>query len=371
MDLYIDRNELSRGLARVQGVVERRSTSPVLSYVLLAASDEGLRVTATDTEVAFIGDLSANVEKKGELAVDANNLFQIVRSLSEPTVHLSLGAGQRLEVRSGQSFFRLPGVAAEEYPAIPAFNAQGVANMQTSVIRRLVEQSNFAVAVDDSRYGLNGAHVEEINDDKGRRLRMVATDGHRLSASEGTYEGDLAITPRMLLPRKALNVMRKLLDGHDEGIEIAFGEGTVRLKRPGQIFWFRLLDGEFPDYKAVLPTECKHRVTVKCSDLASAMKRAGILIQERSRAVKFHFSDNQLEITCQNVDRGEVREVVPVELDGEAITMGFNISYLKDILNVISGATVQFEMSHQLGPCLIQDPGDGSAFFVVMPMRLD
>ena len=371
MDLYIDRNELSRGLARVQGVVERRSTSPVLSYVLLAANEDGLRVTATDTEVAFIGDLSANVEKKGELAVDAANLFQIIRSLSEPTVHLTLGSGQRLEIRSGQSFFRLPGVPAEEYPAIPAFNAQGVANMQTSVIRRLVEQSNFAVATDDSRYGLNGAHVEEINDDAGRRLRMVATDGHRLAASEGTYDGELAITPRMLMPRKALNVMRKLLDGHDEGIEIAFGEGTVRLKRPGQTFWFRLLDGEFPDYKAVLPAECKHKVLVKCSELSSALKRVGILIQERSRAVKFQFSDDQLEIASNSADRGEVKEVVAVELDGEPITMGFNISYLKDIIGVISGSTVQFEMSHQLGPCLIRDPNDASAFFVVMPMRLD
>jgi DNA polymerase-3 subunit beta len=227
------------------------------------------------------------------------------------------------------------------------------------------------VAIDDSRYGLNGAHIEEINDENGRRLRMVATDGHRLSASEGVFEGDLAITTRMLLPRKALNVMRKLLDGQDESIEMAFGEGSVRLKRPGQVFWFRLLDGEFPDYKAVLPSECKHRVSLSCTELSQAMKRAGILIQERSRPVRFHFSDNQLEITCQNVDRGEVREILPIELDGESITMGFNIAYLKDILNVIAGSRIQFEMSHQLGPCLLKDPGDNSAFFVVMPMRLD
>jgi len=371
MELYIDRNELSRGLARVQGVVERRSTSPVLSHVLLAAGEDGLRVTATDTEVAFIGDLSANVEKKGELAVDANNLFQIIRSLTEPTVHMTLGAGQRLEIKSGQSFFRLPGVSAEEYPAIPAFNAQGVATMNTSVIRRLVEQSNFAVATDDSRYGLNGAHVEEVNDEDGRRLRMVATDGHRLSASEGTYEGDLAITPRMLIPRKALNVMRKLLDGHDEGVEMAFGEGTIRLKRPGQTFWFRLLDGEFPDYQAVMPTECKHKVLINCAVLGNALKRVGILIQERNRSVRFSFSDGTLEISANNADRGEVKEVVPVELEGESIEMGFNVRYLQDILSVLPGNTVQLELSHTLGPCLIRDPSSTLAFFVVMPMRLD
>ena len=191
MDLYIDRTELSRGLAHVQGVVERRSMSPVLSHVLLHAGQEGLRVTATDTEVAFIGELNANVEKGGELAVDANNLFQIVRNLPEETVQLTSSTGQRLEVRCGQSFFRLPGVTADEYPALPAFNARGAATMKSSVVRRLVDQSNFAVATDDNRYGLNGAHVEEISNDSKRCLRLVATDGHRLSACQGDFEGDL------------------------------------------------------------------------------------------------------------------------------------------------------------------------------------
>lgn len=368
MELYIDRNELGRALASIQGIVERRSTTPVLSHALLHARGDGLRVTATDTEVAYIGELSANVESPGEVAVDASNLFQVVRNLPDPTVHLKLGQGSRLEVRCGRSFFRLPGLPADEYPPLPAFDARGAANVQGGDLRRLVEQTGFAVATDDARYGLNGAHIESVADG---RMRMVATDGHRLSAAEAVFEGELAITPRMLVPRKALNVIKKLMDGPDETLEVSFGDGAVRLTRPNQTLWFRLLDGEFPDYKAVLPQECKHRIVVDRSAMSAALKRVGLLVQERTRSVRFAFDVGEVTISVHNVDRGEVTETVPVELEGEPITAGFNVRYLQEILGSLHTDQVRLELSHALGPCLVQGQGDEDAFFVVMPMRLD
>lgn len=375
MDLYIDRDELGRGLARVQGIIERRSTHPLLSHVLLHAREGGLRMTATDTEVAYIGDLAGNVETSGQLAVDAANLFQIVRSLPEPTVQLvSTGSNQRLEIRSGRSVFKLPGHAAEDFPALPAFDGKGQATMTEGALRRLVEQTSFAVATDDVRYGLNGAHLEEVTANGQRRLRMVATDGHRLSAAEAPIEGTLALSSRMLVPRKALAVMRKLLEGDTETVEIGFGEGSIRLSRPDQTFWFRMLDGEFPDYHAVVPTENKHKVLARRDELSAALKRVGILVQERARAVKFAFgtsAEGELEIEVHNVDRGEVREVVPIELQGDSIQVGFNARYLGDILAVVRGERVSLELAHPLAPCLVRDPDDDEAFFVVMPMRLD
>jgi DNA polymerase III subunit beta len=368
MELYIDRTELSRALASIQGVIERRSTTPEYSHALLHARPEGLRITATDSEVAFIGELAANVEQPGELAVEAANLFQVVRTLPDPTVHLKLGPSNRLEVRCGRSFFRLPGIPADEYPPLPAFDALGTARVRGADLRRLVEQTGFAVATDDARYGLNGAHVEASGEG---RVRMVATDGHRLSAAEAAFEGELAISPRMLVPRKAMNVLKKLLDGPDEAIEVSFGDGAVRTVRPGQTLWFRLLDGEFPDYKAVLPQDCKHRVTADVGALSAALKRVNILVQERTRAVRFAFEAEQCTIQVHNVDRGEVTEVVPVELEGEPITVGFNVRYLQDILGAVPTDQVRLELSHALGPCLVQGEGDEDAFFVVMPMRLD
>jgi DNA polymerase III subunit beta len=377
MDLYIERDELGRGLARVQGIIERRSTHPLLSHVLLHAREDGLRMTATDTEVAFVGDLAANVQAQGPIAVDAANLFQVVRALPEPTVQLTAGANNRLEVRSGRSQFKLPGYAAEDFPPLPAFDARSTARIAEGVLRRLVEQTSFAVATDDVRYGLNGAHLEQIDGPEGRCLRMVATDGHRLSAADGPIEGELGVQPRTLVPRKALGVIRKLLEGDDQTIELGFGENAIRVIRParagqgGQTFWFRMIDGEFPDYHAVVPTENKHRATIRKDDLASALKRVAILVQDRARAVRFGFSAAELEIDVQNVDRGEVREVVPIELEGEAIQVGFNARYLADVLAVLQGERVVLEQAHPLAPCLVRDPDAADAFFVVMPMRLD
>ncbi len=372
MDLYIDRDELSRGLARVQGIIERRSTYPILSHVLLFAHAGGLRITATDTEVAYIGELGANVQKPGELAVDAANLFQIVRSLPEPTVRLQLVAGNRLDVSCGRAQFRVPGAPATEYPNVAPFDGRGVAKMTEAQLRRLVEQTNFAVATDDVRYGLNGAHIEERDGANGKVLRMVATDGHRLSAAETTFDGSIALSPRMLVPRKALSVVRKLLEGHDEVVEIAFGDGAIKLTRPGQTFWFRLLDGEFPDYEKVVPAAGgKHKALIGREELLSTLKRVSILVAERAKAVRFSLRDGELEIQVNNADRGEITETVPVELEGDPVVCGFNVKYLQDILGVMSGSQVKLELAHPLAPCLVTDPERSDAFFVIMPMRLD
>jgi DNA polymerase-3 subunit beta len=189
--------------------------------------------------------------------------------------------------------------------------------------------------------------------------------------AEAGFEGDLHLSPRMLIPRKALAVMKKLLESNEEPIEVSFGEGAIRLGRPSQMFWFRLLDGEFPEYQAVVPKENRHRAVLRRSELISTLKRIMILVQERTRAVRFDFQENALEIEVQNVERGEVKEALPIELEGDPITAGFNARYLQDILSVMTGDQVSLELNHQLAPCLVRDPEDPSAFFVVMPMRLD
>jgi DNA polymerase-3 subunit beta len=260
---------------------------------------------------------------------------------------------------------------------LPAFDARASVKISEGVLRRLVEQTAFSVATDDVRYGLNGAHLEQIDGEDGRRIRVVATDGHRLSAADGPIEGELGLQPRTLVPRKALGVIRKLLEGDDQLVELGFGDNAIRVIRPAragqgaQTFWFRMIDGEFPDYHAVVPTEHKHRATIRKDELASALKRVAILVQDRARAVRFGFGASELEIDVQNVDRGEVREVVPIELEGEPIQVGFNARYLADVLGVLQGERVTLEQAHPLAPCLVKDPDAQDAFFVVMPMRLD
>lgn len=373
MDLYIDRDALARGLARVQGIVERRSTHPVLSHVLLHAAEGSLRLTATDTQVAYIGDLEANVSASGDVTVEAGSLHQVVRLLPEPTVRLVVTAGNRLEITSGRAHFRLPGSPANEFPPLPAFDEGGRAEVPESALLRMVSQTHFAVSSDDNRYGLNGVHVQTVDHEDGPRVRLVGTDGHRLAASEAAFTGDIAFTDRKLVSRKALAVIRRLLEPtSDEPVSLAFGEGSMRLSKPGNTFWFRLIDGEFPAYERVLPSgDARHRVRVRREELSAAMKRVGILVQERVRAVRFAFGEADLVIEVHSVDRGEITETLPIELEGGEIVAGFNARYLGEVLDVMDGEYVTLALGHALAPCIVQDPDRGDAFFVVMPMRLD
>lgn len=371
MDLYIDQDALGRALSRIQRVVEKRSTQPVLANVLLHARDGVLRLTATDTEVAYIGQVDANVTTPGELAVEADALFRIVRALPERTVHLKLGDRQRLHIAAGRASFDLNGLAAEEYPALPPFEARDRATVRDIDLQRAIEQTAFSIATEDVRWGINGAHVEQVDTDEGPRLRFVATDRHRLATSQIPFDGTIAFPSRMLIPRKALGVLQNLLRGSEDEVVLGFGENAMQVRRDADQFWFRLLDGEFPDYKAVVPTEHSHTVLVDRNELDNTLLRVTILLSERARPVRFRFEGDQITVDVDNVDRGHVEESLPCELDGEPITVGFNGRYLREVLKVMGGTRVRMQLSHALAPCLVTDPDDAGAFFVVMPMRLD
>jgi len=324
--------------------------------------------------------MAANVETPGSVAVDAAKLAQIVNAMPEPTVQLTLKDRNRLEILSGRSKFKLPATPADEFPPLPDFEEKTSATVQEGALRALVERAGFAVAPDDVRYGLNGAHLEErvVGDaEEGKKaLRMVSTDGHRLACGEIPYEGELYITPRSLIPRKALGMMRKLLDPAGGSIAVSFGDGAIRLTRPetetkgAETFWFRLLDGEFPDYNAVLPTSTKHQATVDRGAFLTLLKRVGIMAA-KGQAVKFVLSDDEMLVSFRSLDGGDVQESMEIELDGEPLTTGFNLPYLQDALGAVQGDRVEMALYSQLSPCLISDPEDKHAFCVVMPMRID
>jgi DNA polymerase-3 subunit beta len=372
VNLFVYRDEFARMLEHVLGVVERRTTTPVASQVLLHARPaKGICVSATDSEVAFVGDVTACVSAGGAVGVDAALLYQTIRALPASLVQLSLD-GTRLDVRSGESGFRLSGMASEDLPPLPRFERKGGIRLASTALRRIIDQTHYAVSADDVRYGLNGAHLQEVTaPDGARRLRMVTTDGHRLSASEADFAGTCVVPRRMLVPRKALGVLRRSLESIANDVELAFGENAIRVSWPDALFWFRLLDGEFPDYESVLPGAPKHRIVANTADLAAALRRVLIVVADRTRAVRFAFDEERCAIDVHNLDRGEVNEEVSTSVEGGAVTVGFNPRYLADVLGVLSGERVQLELAHLLAPCLVRDPDDGRAFFVVMPMRLD
>ncbi len=371
MDLYIDRDAFSHGLTRVQGIVERRSTNRILSSVLLEALEDRLRVTATDTEVAFTGDLGANITSGGSIAVDAANLFQITKALPDNTVHLVLGANNRLEVSSGSAWFKMVGSPAEEYPPLPEFTGTATLTLPANDLRWIIDRTHFCVCGDDNRYGINGGHLELATSDDGPRLRMVGTDGHRLSYAEAAFAGDFGMPKARLLPRKALGEMRKLCERGDETVSLSFSDNGALLQTDEGRFFFRLIDGEFPGYREIIPTATQRRVMLDRSALLAAVKRVGLLASDLTRPVHFAFEADHLTLSTQNLDIGEAREEVPCELEGDPITVGFNGRYFSEALAATVGDRVLVELTDPLMPALLRELDQDRGLFVIMPMRLD
>ena len=371
MELYIDREELIQGLNHVQGIVERRSTNRILSNVLLAANENVLTLTATNTEVTYIGELSGNVVTPGAITVDGAYLFNISKSLPDNTVHLKLGKQQRMEVESGSAWFKVHGLPAEDYPPLTHFDESEGISLKSKDLRWLIERCSFAIAGEDNRYGINGAHLEVVEEGAGTQLRMVATDGHRLSYAAVNFEGEFSMPKRMLLPRKALSELKKLCDNSEEAVKISFGENGALVTLPTARFFFRLIDGEFPDYRQVVPTSFQRQARISRSVLVDALKRVGLMTTDRSRPVRFGFDVSALTVSTQNVDIGESREELPMEMDGTALELGFNARYFLDVLAVIDSEQIVIELGDSLSPAIVRAPDETESVFVIMPMRLD
>lgn len=373
MELYIDREAFLNGLSQAQGIVERRNTpNPILSHVLLEADQGRLRMTATDTEMTFIGDFPANVVSPGQIAVDAQNLFQIARVLPDATARLRLGAQNRLELTSGSAWYKVVGLPGEDFPGPQDFDGRSSMKLGAPQLRWLIERTAFVVCPDDNRYGINGAHLETLDGNGGHRLlRMVATDGHRLSYAQIPFEGQFGMGERMLIPRKALAEIKKLLDREESDVQLAFGENSALLTAGDNRFYFRLIDGEFPDYHKVVPSGFQRRVIASRDVLNSALRRVAVLAQDRGRPVRFRFERDQVVITASNTEAGEAREQVPVALEGEPLEMGFNIRYFQEVLNAVASDRVHIELGDALSPAVVREPESDDSLLIVMPMRLD
>lgn len=372
MDLYIDRGELIRGLARVQGIVERRTTIPEMSHVMLSASNDSLQMTATDTMITLVANYGAKVKEEGELSVDAQSFFQIARALPESTVHLQVISRNRLQVRCGKAEFQVVGSGADKFPPQLAPAEKTKLNVAGGELRRIIEETAFSVCSDENRYGLNGAHMEEVKTDDGEsRLRLVTTDGSRLSYSETNFDGDFGMGRRMLLPRKALSEVRKLVDDDARRWDVMFGDRAATFHTDDLTLTVRLVDGEFPDYRRVLPASHSRKVTLSRDIFSNALKRVAIVASDRNHSVRFSFEQDKLVLMAQNVDLGEAREEIPIEMDGAPVATGFNVKYFQDILGATRGDHMTLQLGESLDPCIVRMVDQDNNLFVVMPMRLD
>ena len=376
MEIEIGVHELSRALARSQGIAEKKTTMPALSHVLLEASADGLlHVSATDLDISVSSEHPCQVTKPGRATVPARQLFEIVRSLPEKQVTLRQAANKYLELRSGASDFKLVGLPADDFPQLPRFERLQLVKVEPKDLLQMIDLTVFAASTDETRYNLNGVFFEPSDDG----LRAVATDGHRLSLAERALEGDFRVKKGVILPRKGLSELKKLLLEPEPGeTQLGFVESQAVAHRPGVTLVMRLIEGVFPDYRQVIPRTGEKAFTAGRERLLDALRRVSILSSDKTQAVKLELEPGLLRVLSHNPDLGEAREELPVVYEGAPLKIGFNARYLVDALSALScleAAAVQdvaVELADDLSPGVVRPAGESPTRFtgVVMPMRI-
>jgi DNA polymerase-3 subunit beta len=374
MKFTIPKIDLQRGLTRIQSLVEKRNTMPILANVLLNASkspgSESLELCATDLEVGIRSDHACDVSEPGSVTTSAKKFYEIVREISDEPVHVELASNAYLTIRCARAEFTLAGTTADEYPTLPTFSPKGMASVQAGVLRDMIERTMYASSVDETRYNLNGVYLEHRPD--AGKLRMVATDGHRLAYVDRTLSVDLTSLDRgVIIPRKGLAELKRLVEEDDiNEIELGFEANSGLARKGGVTLVMRLIEGEFPDYHQVIPKDTQHQLTTSREPLVHALRRVSLLSAERSHAVKLDLGQGCLTLSANNPDLGEAREELDVDYAGDALCVAFNARYLMDALGAAGSKEVQLAFRDSLSPAQVRPTDDDDALAVVMPMRV-
>ena len=368
MNLTISKDQIISGLQAVQNVVSTRTTLPILSNVLLRAEGSHVEFTATDLDVTVSCKVEAKVTKPGATTLPVKKLFGIVRELSSE-IEIEVDEKNIASIRSGSSYFKIHGLSADEFPPLPQFKDDKKVSLPQENIKAMVKKTSFAVSTDESRYVLNGLFVSL----KEGKMTVVATDGRRLALVDEEVEISEKSSGEFIIPAKAVNELTRLFQEKGE-VEIKLGENQASFalkddKGFSVLLITKLIEGNYPNYRQVIPNEMKERVSLVREELLHALRRAEIMTSEKANSVKLTFSRNNLTITANSPEVGEARETIAISYKGNDISIAFNPSYLIDPLNALTEDEVFFELIDELSPGVLKI--NGPFLYVVMPMRLN
>ena len=366
MKFTISREVLLQPLSQVIGVVERRQTLPVLANFMLAARDGRLTVTGTDMEVELISSVAADVVQEGEITVPARKLVDIVKALPDgANIKVSV-SDEKATLIAGRSRFTLATLPASEFPATDQVETlENIAVAEVS-LKKMMDKTSFAMANQDVRYYLNGL----LFDFAGQQLRAIATDGHRLAICDLESSIDITSDRQLIVPRKGVMELSRMLSGDEDEVTLAIGRNHVRLVKGDTTFTSKLIDGRFPDYKAVVPVGADKQMLVDKATFIHALQRAAILSNEKYRGVKLEAAGSTIKIVAHNPQHEEAVEEVEAELNFDRLAVGFNVTYLLDALMAIDTDQVSLELKDANSSCLVSAPDSDINRHVVMPLKL-
>jgi DNA polymerase-3 subunit beta len=365
MKFSAPRETILKPLQAVIGVVERRQTMAILSHVLLRVADGRLSVTATDLEVELIAGAEVEVKTPGDVTVPGRKLHDICKSLPDGCkIDVDL-SGDRLTLKAGRSRFTLSTLQAADFPTVDEITGEHAIEVAQSDLRWLIEKTQFSMAQQDVRYYLNGLLFET----EGKRLRAVATDGHRLALAEIDLKARAAKDEQVIVPRKGVLELSRLLEG-DTPLAVILGSNHIRVDIGDVRLTSKLIDGRFPDYQRVIPSKATNVVKADRDLLRHALQRTGILSNEKYRGIRLELASGTVTISANNPEQEEATESVELEYGGSDMEIGFNVNYLLEALAAVDSTEAELHITDSNSSCLIVSPGTDQVKYVVMPMRL-
>jgi DNA polymerase-3 subunit beta len=376
MQVNIERETLLKGIGHVLGVVDKRGTLPILSHCLLQTNGDGVFISATDLEISFRGFYPAEVTEPGALTVQAGYFNNLIKDLPKGPLALVGTDKAAIQIRTGDSHYQLYGLSAEQFPPIPETGEVNLAEVESRFLKEMIHKTIFSVSGEDLQYNLSGIFWEQVESDEGLWLRLVSTDGHRLTLVERPLpeSAQMDLGEGILVPYKAMREIGRFLDGQEK-VTLGLGEKTLALQAADKHLFIRLLDRKFPEYRRIIPEGFTYHFAVNRREITETLKRIAQLSSDRFKGVIFKMAADSAEVTFANPDVGEGRELLPVTLEsGDSsqlpLEVGFNARYLLEPLQAMGGETLLLEINDRDHPCRIMDQGDPHYFSLVMPMSL-
>ncbi len=372
MDFNIPRNTLLTGIRKTLGIVEKKTTQPILNNVLLKAHDNRLTIIATDVEITLVTNYGAEVSMEGEITVSAKKIYEMIREIPEGVVHVQKTSGNYLVISCQKAVYRIGGIPAEEFPSIADTKQDlQLCSVDRNALTELIAKSFFAVSNDETRPNLTGAFLEVEERGESSVLKMVATDGHRLAVVESLPLGEkfLGLDKGIIIPRKGLLEIRKLLEENLGEVFLGVERGLCVVKSLEDVLKVSLIDAEFPNYRRVIPQEKGIIVSFEKEKILHALKRINVISSEGYGGVVATLKENLMVLSFQDTDVGEAADEIEIEYHGEEVAMSYNVNYFLAAVEVIDEQFVTFEIGKDHKPSIIRGSGNDRYMCIIMPLK--
>lgn len=366
--ITVNKSGFASALSHVQSIVERRNIVPILSNVLIEASEGKVKLTATDMDIIVSEKIEASVAKPGAITVDAHMLYDIVRKL-EDGLDIKIdfdSAKKKVNLVSSNSKFSLSVLSASDFPKLDDEIYSGEFNVQSEELRSLIDQCKFAISAEETRYNLNGVFMHFFEG----HLRMVATDGHRLSCADGSKFASIEGFEGIIIPKKSALEIRKVVDSIEGEVKVSVSENKVKISNSNFIFVTKLIGAKFPDYQNLMPEDNNITLKIPAKEFSKAVDRVSTITNEKFKGIKFELKGNEFHISSKNDDGSFATEKLSVESGEHEFEVGFNARYISDVMGVIKGEEVILKFKDNFSPAVMLDVANDKFQYIIMPMRV-